>query len=280
MRDAERKKAEERAAQTDNLVPTLQGGPPPVAASPGLHKAWLAALREIGAVHKDKVNQFHGYAYTSEVAIVEAVRPALLKHGLILVPSMEGVPQMDAHGNTQVIMGYTLISPDTGETAGPFRFPGQGNDRAKNGAVGDKGAPKALTGASKYALTGLFMIARSDDPEKDSDNDSVGDRADSGSTATVQPVGNVDNKISSQKEGPSPNSDVPRPDAPVPDAQGRAADVIRAALGFVDLCKDKVELEKYWISNSELFDGLKKNNKLLYRELLDAFKKRKQEIAQ
>ena len=44
---------------------------------------------------------------------------------------------------------------------------GCGNDRARNGTVGDKGVYKAITGANKYLLFKLFQIETGDDPENE-----------------------------------------------------------------------------------------------------------------
>lgn len=135
----------------------------------------LAALNKVmasvGYVQKDKKNAFHGYKYAGEEALLTVLRPALVENGLILIPSLDGAPAMDEHGNTNLTMAYTLAHVSGAVWPEKIRVPGCGNDRAKNGTMGDKGAYKALTGANKYMLFKLFQIATGDDPEVESEHD-------------------------------------------------------------------------------------------------------------
>lgn len=128
----------------------------------------LAVMNEVGYVQKDGKNEFHGYRYASEANAIAALRPALIKHGLVMVPSVEHVTH-DEHGNTHVEMLYRLM--DAGGNCIEFKFSGSGNDRSRSGAVGDKGIYKAITGANKYALLKTFLLETGDDPEEVSDAD-------------------------------------------------------------------------------------------------------------
>lgn len=136
-----------------------------------LLSALNAVMRAVGFVQKDKKNTFHGYKYAGEEALLTVLRPALVENGLVLIPSLDGTPTMDEHGNTNLTMAYTLAHISGAVWPEKIRVPGCGNDRAKNGTVGDKGAYKALTGANKYMLFKLFQIATGDDPEVESDHD-------------------------------------------------------------------------------------------------------------
>lgn len=142
--------------------------------------ALLTALNKVmaavGYVQKDKKNAFHGYKYAGEEALLTVLRPALVEHGLVLIPSLDGVPSMDEHGNTNLTMAYTLAHVSGEVWPEKIRVPGCGNDRAKNGTMGDKGAYKALTGANKYMLFKLFQIATGDDPEVASEHDNSSER--------------------------------------------------------------------------------------------------------
>lgn len=121
-------------------------------------------MREVGYVQKDGKNDFHGYKYASEANAIAALRPSLVKHGLVMIPSVKNV-QHDEHGNTHVDVLYTIF--DEHGNYLEFMASGSGNDRAKSGAVGDKGIYKALTGANKYALLKTFLLETGDDPEKE-----------------------------------------------------------------------------------------------------------------
>ena len=122
-------------------------------------------MQEVSYVQKNGENKFHGYKYAGEADLLEKLRPALLKAGLILIPSVSKTSDVDAHGNVFVTVEYTLAHKDGDVWPEKIRAAGCGNDRAKNGSVGDKGVYKALTGANKYLLFKLFQIETGDDPE-------------------------------------------------------------------------------------------------------------------
>jgi len=125
-------------------------------------------MAKVTYVQKGSENKFHGYKYVSEADLLEKLRPALIEEGLILIPSVEMVRPMDEHGNTVVDMRYEIVHKDGDFWPHLIRISGCGNDRAKNGSVGDKGLYKAITGANKYFLFKLFQIETGDDPERDS----------------------------------------------------------------------------------------------------------------
>ncbi len=133
----------------------------------GLYQKILNVMKEINAVAKDKVNNFHNYAYTSEAAILKAVREPMIKNGLIAIPLIEEERVERVDKNTIVTIKYCLkvIDTDTGEYENVVVI-GQGID------TGDKAFYKAITGCNKYALMKLFQIPSIDDPEaEEQEND-------------------------------------------------------------------------------------------------------------
>lgn len=124
-------------------------------------------MAKVSYVQKGSENKFHGYKYVSEADLLEKLRPALIEEGLILIPSVDMVRPLDDHGNTVVDMKYEIVHKDGDIWPHTIRISGCGNDRAKNGVVGDKGLYKAITGANKYFLFKLFQIETGDDPERD-----------------------------------------------------------------------------------------------------------------
>jgi hypothetical protein len=132
-----------------------------------LLKALNAVMKECKYVQKDKENAFHRYKYAGEESLLEVLRPALVKHGIVLLPSLDSVSAIDEHGNTHIVVAYTLAHVSGEVWPTPIKVPGCGNDRNKQGGVGDKGTYKALTGANKYLLFKLFQIATGDDPENE-----------------------------------------------------------------------------------------------------------------
>ena len=118
-------------------------------------------MRDVGYVQKAGHNYFQNYKYATEADAIAALRPAMIKHGLCMIPSVESVEQ-DEWGNTNVLMHYRILDEEGNFLS--FRAAGYGNDKNSKG-VGDKGIYKALTGASKYALLKTFMMETGDDPE-------------------------------------------------------------------------------------------------------------------
>ena len=130
-------------------------------------QALNAIMKDVSYVQKSSENKFHGYKYASEASLLESLRPAMIQHGLILIPSVGNVSPIDQYGNTMLTVEYTLAHVSGEIWPDKITAVGCGNDKSKSGSVGDKGVYKALTGANKYLLFKLFQIETGDDPEKD-----------------------------------------------------------------------------------------------------------------
>lgn len=131
-------------------------------------EAWLAIMQDVGYVQKTGVNKAQNYKYAGERQLIEALRPALLKHGVICYPSKvvsrsESVVIKD--GNTEkktfrtvadYEFTYVHVSSNTKMVVASV---GEGVD------TGDKSAYKAATGALKYALRQPALIETGDEPE-------------------------------------------------------------------------------------------------------------------
>jgi hypothetical protein len=119
-------------------------------------------IEALPMIEKKGRNAFHNYNYAMEVDFLEAVRPQLTKHGILMsmsVDSVEIVNKGEKGGMiTTIKTSHTFIDSVTGETL-TFHGAGQGEDK------GDKGIYKAQTGALKYALAKFFLISTGDDPE-------------------------------------------------------------------------------------------------------------------
>lgn len=144
-------------AKTETETPTT----PEAAIIRALHNV----MQEVNYVQKSGENDFHGYRYVTEADVLERLRPSMVKHGLILIPSVQQVSAIDSYGNTTVSVHYTLAHVSGAVWPQPIVAAGCGGDRNKSG-VGDKGLYKALTGANKYMLFKLFQIETGDDPEE------------------------------------------------------------------------------------------------------------------
>lgn len=123
-------------------------------------------MEKVGYVQKKGENKFHHYKYASEADLLEVLRPAMVEAGLLLIPNVSNLSEIDQYGNTNVTVEYTLAHKDGDIWPEKITVIGTGNDKNSKGGVGDKGVYKAMTGANKYLLFKLFQIATGDDPEK------------------------------------------------------------------------------------------------------------------
>lgn len=110
-------------------------------------------------VPKTGRNTFHNYDYATESDIVDAIRTAMGEAKLAIIPAVESTETL-AGGITRLMMKFIVACGDTGAFV-VIPWIGDGQDK------GDKGVYKAYTGAEKYFLMKLFLVATGDDPEQD-----------------------------------------------------------------------------------------------------------------
>ena len=207
----------------------------------------MAVMKEVGYVQKAGHNDFQNYKYATEADAIRAVRPAMVKHGLCMIPSVVDA-YMDEHGNTHVNVLYRIFDEDGNFLS--FRGWGCGNDKNSRG-VGDKGIYKALTGANKYALLKTFLMETGDDPE-------IPNEQEKGSfkQAPKEPV------IEDESEELS-------------DARTAFVMMIKEV---ADTCTTEAELTELWNGNRAELEKLKAKNKETHKELIAHFKTKKEEL--
>ena len=210
----------------------------------------IAVMRDVGYVQKAGHNDFQNYKYATEADAIAALRPAMIKHGLCMIPSVESVEQ-DEWGNTNVLMHYRILDEEGNFLS--FRAAGSGNDKNSKG-VGDKGIYKALTGASKYALLKTFMMETGDDPEVPSQQE--------------------------KESKPEPKPEV-KPKAEIVDE----SDLSDAREAFVmmikecaETCTTQEELQELWVGNKGELDKTKKVSPTVHEDLKQFFKAKKEAI--
>lgn len=126
-------------------------------------------MSEIGYVQKDGINDHQKYRYVSEAGLIDKLRPIMVKHGVVAIPTVVDDDTVEIGATkfgtmqyrTRVVLETQFIDCESGESI-TVRHIGHGVD------TGDKGSYKATTGANKYTLFKTFQIATGDDPEKDS----------------------------------------------------------------------------------------------------------------
>ena len=120
-------------------------------------------MASVNRVQKTGVNSHHRYNYASEEDLIEAIRPAMIEAGLVLMPGdvrILGTQDMGKNQRIDIAVDYHLHHKSGNGMK--ITVASSGIDSQ------DKAIPKAMTMALKYALIQTFLIPRSDnDPDQD-----------------------------------------------------------------------------------------------------------------
>ena len=100
----------------------------------------------VGYVKKTGKNVHHKYNFASEADLIQAVRPAMIEAGLIMIPGRKEIVEIE-HGGSSLVVEATASAMDSQ----------------------DKYMSKAETQAEKYAIVQTFLLPRlMNDPDKSS----------------------------------------------------------------------------------------------------------------
>jgi len=135
-----------------------------------IYKQMMAVMKDIGSVSKGQKNEAQGFKFRGVDQFINALNPALLKNGVIMVPKLvtKGSQTRDlgngkSESHVHLEMTYTFYAEDGSNlVVGPI--PSEGLDR------GDKATNKALSAALKYALIQTFSITTEDVVDGDSES--------------------------------------------------------------------------------------------------------------
>ena len=117
-----------------------------------------AVMKELDYLQKEKKSGMQ-YSFVSHDKVTGAIRPLLVKHGIVCWPSQFDVKQ---EGNrTQLHCKVVFANIDEPEDAFEVDSFGYGIDAQ------DKGPGKAISYAVKYALLKTFALETGDDPDQD-----------------------------------------------------------------------------------------------------------------
>jgi len=136
-----------------------------------IYKKMSDVMKDIGSVGKDQKNAAQGFKFRGIDQFVNALYPALTKHGVFMAPRCvsemhelkdvtrgSGKQGVDKH--VTILMEYDFFAEDGSKvTIGPI--PAEGLDS------GDKATNKALSAALKYALIQTFSVPTEDMAEAD-----------------------------------------------------------------------------------------------------------------
>lgn len=135
-----------------------------------VYQAMSAVMDDVGPVDKGSTNEQQGYRFRGIDAFMNALSPAMRKHGVVMVPNVLDHNRSErARNNTG---GVTITSVVTME----FVFYGPAGDSVRAVTVGeandtaDKATNKAMSAALKYALMQTFMVPTRDLEDADRDH--------------------------------------------------------------------------------------------------------------
>lgn len=124
-----------------------------------IHQRIFAVMQAISYIQKGDKKVNNQYTFVSHDAVTAAIRPHLLEHGIVVIPSVTNHTQ---DGNrTEVDILVSFVNVDAPDDKVEIQFFGYGVDQQ------DKGPGKAFSYAKKYAFLQLFCLETGDDPERD-----------------------------------------------------------------------------------------------------------------
>lgn len=150
------------------MTPQAKTRPPAPPVEVGAHdqtlnveQRLLAVMGELSYVQRDRVapKEIGGFSFVSHDAVTSAVRPLLVKYGVLCLPTIaEGGHSRDGN-QTTLLVDVTFVNVDRPEDQRIVRSVGYGIDKQ------DKGPGKAMSYAVKYALLKTFSLETGDDVE-------------------------------------------------------------------------------------------------------------------
>ena len=136
---------------------------------PNIYQRILAVASRIKSFEKDGKNTQFNFRYAGIEAIIERIQPICIENGIALVceayTDNTVLTFQGGKGENHISTCFVTlhaINVDNPEERVSVSMPGHGYDSL------DKGIFKAISGARKYAIFGMFnLMAGDDDPERD-----------------------------------------------------------------------------------------------------------------
>lgn len=127
--------------------------------SPNIYQRILGVMSELDYVEKGKKTVNGQYRFVSHDQVTAKLHPLLVKHGIVIIPSVEDMKQE----NNRTVVKLAVIFRNVDEPNDSFYsiHYGYGIDS------GDKGPGKAISYAYKYAMLKTFCLETGDDPDND-----------------------------------------------------------------------------------------------------------------
>lgn len=124
-----------------------------------LYQRISAVMSELDYIEKGALKVNGQYRFVSHDQVTAKVHPLLVKHGIVVLPSIHEIKQ--ENNRTEVKMNILFLNIDNPEECFSVQYFGYGIDN------GDKGPGKAISYAYKYALLKTFCLETGDDPDND-----------------------------------------------------------------------------------------------------------------
>lgn len=124
-----------------------------------IYQRIIAIMAEVSYIQKDEKKVAGQYRFVSHDSVSSVIHPQLVKHGVVVIPSILSVQQ---DGNrTEMTLEVKFVNCDNPEDSFTVKSFGFGIDTA------DKGPGKAYSYSYKYALLKTFCLETGDDPDQD-----------------------------------------------------------------------------------------------------------------
>lgn len=116
-------------------------------------------MADLDYIQKGEARVNGQYRFASHDQVSAAIHPLLVKHGIVILPSVEEVTQEGNRTSVKLVMSFINADDKTDNFAS--RFIGYGVDS------GDKGPGKAVSYAYKYGILKTFCLETGEDPDFD-----------------------------------------------------------------------------------------------------------------
>lgn len=133
-------------------------------------------MSEIGSIGKDRKNQMQGYSFRGIDDVYNAVQPALVKHGVFILPEVIDQKREERTNTKGTTLLYTILTVR-------HRFCALDGSSVACVTVGeamdsgDKSANKAMSAAMKYAVIETFCIPTEGDNDTENHSHEVKPKA-------------------------------------------------------------------------------------------------------
>lgn len=180
-----------------------------------IYKKMVDVMKDVGAIEKAQTNTFQNYKFRGIDQFLNALNPALTKHGVFYVPYIESETheivktEKNIQKHVHIKMRFSFFAED-GSTVDAITC-GEGIDTS------DKATNKAMSAALKYALMQTFAVPTEDLAEADKESPQIQEnlKHDSPSTnqAPAKQIGQKPIQPTVQRSEPAPQPQYQTPSA-------------------------------------------------------------------